>query len=107
MTIKSLDMQVMVQKIGEVARIQQSEQTGANNKQQEFTEAINAQTIKNSKATPEVEQHKPQLNTNKDKDKDKRDPPKKARKKAVLDNESMDSEFNIDPDKGHNVDIKI
>ncbi len=107
MTIRSLDMQVLVQKIGEVARIQQTDQVGANKRQQEFTQAINAETIKNSKSAQEIDQHKAQLSTNKDKDEDKREPKKKAGKKAESDNEIMDSEFNIDPDKGHNIDIKI
>ncbi len=106
MTIRSIDMQVLVQKVSEVARIQQTDQAGANRKQQEFAEAINAQTAKNTKATPEVEQHKAQLSTNKDKDQDKKKS-KKRTAKARLSNEDLDSELSVDPDKGHNIDIKI
>lgn len=106
MTIRSLDMQVLVQKVGEVARIQQTDQVGANRKQQEFAEAINAQTTKNTKAVPEVEQHKAQLSANKDKDQDKKKSKRKSRK-AGFRNKDLDSELSTDPDKGHNIDIKI
>jgi len=105
MSIKSVDMQVLVQKVGEVARIQQAEQAGAHKNRQEFAEAISAQTVKNSKTPRKVEQKKAEMNTEKDKDKEK----KKSRKKAGQ-QESKDiaeQELFLDPDKGSKVDIKI
>ncbi len=106
MTIRSLDMQVLVQKVGEVARLQQTEQAGAHRQQQEFAEAINAETIKNSKAPREIDQHKAELTTKKDKEKHKKKSSQGSEKKPGINDESMASEF-IDPDKGNNVDIKI
>ncbi len=107
MTIRSLDMQVLVQKVGEVARIQQTEQTGANRQQQEFAQAINAQTTKNSQATREIDQHKTEPKTHKDKEKPGQKAKKEARKKAEIDEENSMGEFDPHPDKGHNIDIKI
>ncbi|KUG03619.1 hypothetical protein ASZ90_019052 [hydrocarbon metagenome] len=107
MTIRSLDMQVLVQKVGEVARIQQTEQSGAHRQQQEFAQAINAQTTKNSQTTREVDQNKAELNANRDKEEHKKKSKKEAGKKTGTNDESIAADFLIDPEKGHNVDIKI
>ncbi len=49
MTIKSIDMQVLVQKVGDVAKIQQAQQTGNNHRQEEFIKNINEQTDRYTK----------------------------------------------------------
>jgi len=48
MTIKSIDMQVLVQKVGDVAKIQQAQQIG-NHQQEEFVNNITKETDKFSK----------------------------------------------------------
>jgi hypothetical protein len=60
MTIKSIDMQVLVQKVGDVARIQQAQQIGHNHRQEEFVKNISQETDKYSKTVnkPGESQHK-------------------------------------------------
>ncbi|WP_054694361.1 hypothetical protein [Syntrophomonas palmitatica] len=43
MTIRSVDMQVLVQKMGDVTRVQQAQQSDHQNRQQEFIQNINVQ----------------------------------------------------------------
>ncbi|MEA1960037.1 MAG: hypothetical protein U9N81_01885 [Bacillota bacterium] len=50
MTIRSMDMQVLVQKVNEVTRIQHSQQQEQMNRQQDLASQINQQTIRNSKS---------------------------------------------------------
>ena len=54
MTIRSVDMQVLIQKVGDVARIQQSQQLENNSRQQEFTQQISQQTDKNVKTVNQM-----------------------------------------------------
>ncbi|MDD2510037.1 MAG: hypothetical protein PHP26_01370 [Syntrophomonas sp.] len=54
MTIRSVDMQVLVQKVGDVARIQQSQQLENNSRQQEFVQQISQQTDKNAKTVNQM-----------------------------------------------------
>jgi len=54
MTIRSIDMQVLIQKVGDVARIQQSQQLENNSRQQEFTQQISQQTDKNVKTVNQM-----------------------------------------------------
>jgi hypothetical protein len=54
MTIRSIDMQVLVQKVGEVAKIQQAEKTSQHIKQQSFLEQIAQQTEVVSKTVNEA-----------------------------------------------------
>ncbi len=49
MTIRSVDMQVLIQKVGDIARIQQSQQLENNSRQQEFAQQISQQTDKDAK----------------------------------------------------------
>jgi len=103
-TIKSMDMQVLVQKIGDIARVRQVDQTGTQRRQQEFNELINNQTNKNSKTIKEINQDKARLNT--DKDKEKRKSNKKSTK-IKTHKEKTDDNLNFDMEKGNNIDIKI
>jgi hypothetical protein len=54
MTIRSIDMQVLIQKVGDVARIQQSQQLENNSRQQEFAQQITQQTDKNVKTVNQM-----------------------------------------------------
>ena len=54
MTIRSVDMQVLIQKVGDVARIQQSQQLENNSRQQEFAQQISQQTDKNAKTVNQM-----------------------------------------------------
>ncbi|MGI5911175.1 MAG: hypothetical protein ACOX6E_01160 [Syntrophomonadaceae bacterium] len=54
MTIKSIDAQVLVQKISDVAKIQQAQQLGNNHKQDEFINSIYKETEKYSKKVNEA-----------------------------------------------------
>ncbi|MGS0764287.1 hypothetical protein [Syntrophomonas curvata] len=60
MTIKSIDMQVLVQKVGDVAKIQQAQQIGNNHRQEEFIKNINQETDRYSKTVnkPGESRHK-------------------------------------------------
>ncbi|MBC7075079.1 MAG: hypothetical protein H5T98_03175 [Syntrophomonadaceae bacterium] len=49
MTIKSVDMQVLVQKVGDVAKIQQVQRTGDENRHYEFNQQISQHIEKNTK----------------------------------------------------------
>lgn len=44
MSIRSIDMQVLVQKVGDVAKVQQAQQLENSNRQQESTQQIGQQT---------------------------------------------------------------
>jgi len=54
MTIRSLDMQVLVQKSGDVARIQHNQHQDIINRQDEFAQTISRQTAQNSKTVPDT-----------------------------------------------------
>jgi hypothetical protein len=49
MSIRSVDMQVLVQKVGDISRVQQAHQVEEHKRQQEFTQAIAQQTEHNTK----------------------------------------------------------
>lgn len=54
MTIRSVDMQVLIQKTADVARIQQSQQLENNSRQQELAQQISQQTDKNAKTVNQL-----------------------------------------------------
>lgn len=49
MSIRSVDMQVLVQKVGDISRIQHTHQVEESQRQQEFNQAIVQQTDHNSR----------------------------------------------------------
>lgn len=105
MTIRSIDMQVLVQKVGEVAKIQQAEKTSQHIKQQSFLEQIAQQTEVVSKTVNEASASEPGLIREKQSDKKK----KHADKKKARQNEPDDEEtanWTPDPNKGSNLDVR-
>jgi hypothetical protein len=105
MTIRSIDMQVLVQKVGEVARIQQAEKTGEQVKQQSFLEQIAQQTETVSKTVNQTPASESSLIREKQSDRKK----KSLDKKKARQNESEDDEtvnWPHDPDRGSNLDVR-
>jgi|GEM_PF-395658 len=112
MTIRSIDMQVLVQKVGEVAKIQQAEKTSQHIKQQSFLEQIAQQTEVVSKTVNEASASEPGLIREKQSDKKKKHAEKKKKhtgKKKARQNEPDDEEtanWTPDPNKGSNLDVR-
>lgn len=106
MSIRSVDMQVLVQKIGDVARVQQVQLQEGSNRQQEFLQGINQQTVENSTTIQETGQNSSRkVGDKEEKEKNPRKKAKKAGKKAL--EEKSDTEIFKDHYKGNNLDIKI
>jgi hypothetical protein len=103
MTIKSIDMQVLVQKVGDVAKIQQAQQTGNNHRQEEFIKNINEQTDRYTKTVNKALQseHK-KVHEKEEKEKQSR----KRYKDNKKENEEEDKS-SIANESGSNLDIII
>lgn len=106
MTIRSLDMQVVVQKAGEVARIQAAQQQDQQARQQEFIHQIQEQTARNTKTVNAMlrsEQKKVHEKQEKEEQK------KKNRMQSRNSNQEKDSEGSgkefVDKNRGGNLDI--
>ncbi|MBO8159377.1 hypothetical protein [Thermosyntropha sp.] len=105
MTIKSIDMQVLVQKIGDVAKIKQAEQSNANNRQQDFIMQISQDTQKYSKTVHQALAAEKKFVHEREERKDKsRYKGKKKENNNIVDSKKEDE---INSDKGNNIDIKI
>lgn len=106
MTIKSIDMQVLVQKVGDVAKIQQAQQIGNNHRQEEFVKNINAETDKYSKTVnkPGQSQHK-KVDEKEEKEKQSRKRYKDSGKKN--DEESKDTKSPAKIESGSKLDIIV
>lgn len=109
MTIRSVDMQVLVPKVSDVARIRQVEQTEADRRQQEAVQFISKETNTNSKSVKETEQGKSRwIDKNDEKEKggqqqgkqDKEQP--EQQKPGTGDEQLLKCKH-----KGNNIDIKI
>lgn len=92
-------MQVLVQKIGEVAKIKQAEQSAANNRQQDFINMISQDTVRYSKTVNQtLPGEKKIVNNNEERD--------KRRRKKEVKKEKGDKDYPGD-DRGSSIDIKI
>ncbi len=114
MTIRSLDMQVLVQKVGDVARVQQAQQTESNSRQQEFLQAIDQQTKERSKAVKETEKNESAFVHGKEEQEKEKKAKKKSkgkgkkRKKENKENkENKESSLAKDRIKGNNIDFTV
>lgn len=106
MTIKSIDMQVLVQKVGDVAKIQQAQQTVNSHRQEEFIKNINEQTDRYTKTvnkTLQSEQKK--VNQKEEKEKQSRKRNRDSNKKE--DEETTDNKPQNRNESGSNLDIII
>lgn len=73
MTIRSIDMQVLVQKVGDVAKIQQVHMQENQGKQQELANQIMEQTVKNRRSVSKTAKNEGRLvNEKQQNDGDKR-----------------------------------
>ena len=106
MTIRSIDMQVLVQKVGEVAKIQQTEKTDQQVRQQSFLEQIAQQTQFVSTTENKPPASESSLIRDKQSDKRKKSTSQKKKEKAsgLEDEEALS--WTDDPHKGSNLDIR-
>ena len=104
MSMKIMDMQVLIQKTADVAKIQQVQNQETNLRQQEMTNQIAAQTQQNTKNV-----NKPQANQSKlvHEKHDKEEQAKKSRKKRGNKEKKENTEDckQIDPIRGNSLDI--
>lgn len=106
MSIRSIDMQVLVQKVGDVARIQHTHQVDHDKRQQEFVQAIAQQTQHNTKEVNQMlrsehaEIH--QRQEKQKKEKNSQEKKGKHENEANNDNKSLNNN-----DSGHFLDITI
>lgn len=106
MSIKSVDMQVLVQKVGDIARLQQAQHTEANHRQGEFSQLITAQTLANRQTVRDV--HDPESKTMQDKEPKKHDQEQgRERRGGEESRPDKDKELFKDYYKGNTIDIKI
>lgn len=103
MTIKSVDMQVLVQKVGDVAKIQQAQQTGNNHRQEEFIKNINEQTDRYTKTVNKA------LQSEHKKVHEKEEKEKQSRKRYRGSNkqENEEDKSNSGNESGSNLDIIV
>jgi hypothetical protein len=103
MTIKSVDMQVLVQKVGDVAKIQQAQQTGNNHRQEEFIKNINEQTDRYTKTVNKALQseHK------KVHEKEEKEKQSRKRYKGSNKQENEEDKSNSGNESGSNLDIIV
>lgn len=106
-TIRSVDMQVLVQKVGDVAKIKQAEQSSDNNRQQQFTQQINQDTIKYSKTVNQaLPGEKKRVHDDKE-DKEKRTLYRRKKGGKSQEKENNTENWSFNSDTGTNIDIKI
>lgn len=105
-TIRSVDMQVLVQKVGDVAKIKQAEQSSDNNRQQQFTQQISQDTIKYSKTVNQALPGEKKRVHDKE-DKEKRTLYRRKKGGKGQEKENNTENWSFDPDTGNNIDIKI
>ena len=106
MSIRSIDMQVLVQKVGDVAKIQQTQQLENSNRQQESAQQIGQQTqidvktvnqpLKNERAHVHEKQEKEQQ--------EKKSRTKKGKGSQTENNENSEKDGNK---QGNHLDITI
>lgn len=111
MTIKSVDMQVLVQKIGDVARVQQTQQQDHQARQQGFINEIQSQTQRNSKTVNETLRNEQKIvHEKQEKDGQKKENKSQRRTEAVATKESdtdRPADANLEPGRGENLDIFV
>jgi hypothetical protein len=106
MTIKSIDMQVLVQKVGDVAKIQQAQQAGNNHRQEEFIKNISEQTDRYTKTVNKT-LHSESKKVNEKEEKEKQSRKKHTAKKEEGKDKSGESKLQTPSESGGNVDIIV
>ena len=105
MTIRSIDMQVLVQKVGEVSKLQQIEKTDQQVRQQAFLEQIAQQTEQVSTTVNQTPASEAALIREKQSDKKKKSPHKKNADHSESEEEEATNWAN-DQDRGSKLDIR-
>jgi len=106
MTIKSIDMQVLVQKVGDVAKIQQAQQTGNNHRQEEFIKNINKKTDRYTKTVNKaLQSENKKVHEKEEKEEQSRKRYKDSNKKE--NDEDKDNKLQSSNQSGTNLDILI
>lgn len=104
MTIRSVDMQVLVQKVTDVAKIPQTDKADHHNRQQQFMQQIAEQTDVSSRTVNQPQANDTVLIRDKQ-EKERRQRSSKKKKDAERSSEDQDSEWPRDPERGSNIDI--
>ncbi|MEN6349781.1 MAG: hypothetical protein ABFD08_10355 [Syntrophomonas sp.] len=99
-------MQVLVQKVGDVARIQHTQQIDHDKRQQEFVQAISQQTEHNTKEVNQMlKSEHAEIHQRQEKQKKEKN---NQEKKGKSDNEANNDNKRLNPhDSGHLLDITI
>lgn len=99
-------MQVLVQKVGDVARIQHTQQIDHDKRQQEFVQAISQQTEHNTKEVNQMlKSEHAEIHQRQEKQKKEKND---QEKKGKSDNEANNDNKSLNPhDSGHLLDITI
>ncbi len=106
MSIRSVDMQVLVQKVGEIARIQQAQGTSANQRQSEFSQLITAQTVAQRHTVQES--NDPEAKTMQKKESKHQDRQQQGERRGGDEaRQDQDQAIFRDYHKGNTIDIKI
>lgn len=106
MTIRSVDMQVLVQKVGEVGKVQAAQQADYNTRQQETIQDIGKQNEKLSKTVNQTSANQSKLVHEKH-EKEKKSPKKTEKRGNKKQREKTNKLLEINEAKGNNIDIKI
>jgi len=105
MSIKSIDMQVLVQKTGDVAKIQQAHRLENENRQQEFSQQINQETERNTKTVNQPLHNKFEyVHNRKEREKEKKSKTQKGKKDK---SENKKSGATVALERGNNLDITV
>lgn len=104
MSMKIMDMQVLIQKTADVAKIQHVQNQESNVRQQEFANQIAAQTQQNTHSINRAPEHQSKLVHEKQ---EKEEEAKKNKKKRgnVSKEANNKKDDHLDPDRGNKLDI--
>ena len=99
-------MQVLVQKVGDVAKLQQAQQTGNNHRQEEFIKNINEQTDRYTKTVNKaLQSENKKVHEKEEKEEQSRKRYKDSNKKE--NDEDKDNKLQSSNQSGTNLDILI
>lgn len=108
MTIRSLDMQVLVQKVGDVAKVQQAQQAENNSRQQELLQSIDQQTKQRSKTVNQTQKNESAFVHEKEEQEKEKKSKKKSKGKGNKGNkENKENSLVKDSRKGKNIDFTV
>lgn len=104
MSIRSMDMQVLVQKTGDVARIQQIQNQENNFRQQEISSNILENTNKKSQTVNKTQSNEGKL-VHEKQEKEEQSKKNKNKRGNSVKKENTEEHQQLDPNRGTNLDI--